>query len=47
MSVVINVRSIDGEERENLSFCDKKCNFFMSYPMVLLWFYNHNFSNIN
>lgn len=37
MSVVINVQSVDGEERKNLSFCDKICMFFMSHPMVLLW----------
>lgn len=37
MGVVINVRSIDGEERENLSFVDKICKFCMGHPMVLLW----------
>lgn len=47
MSVVINVRSIDGEERENLSFCDKKCNFYVTSNGFTVVFYNHNFSNIN
>ena len=37
MSVVINVRSINGEERENLSFADKICKFCMEHSMVLLW----------
>jgi hypothetical protein len=37
MSVVIKVKSIDGEEMKNLSFGDKTCKFCMNHPMVLLW----------
>jgi hypothetical protein len=37
MSVVINVRSNDGEEREKISFIDKLCNFMMKRPQTILW----------
>ena len=37
MSTVINVQSVDGEERENLSFGNKVCKFCIGHPQALLW----------
>jgi hypothetical protein len=36
MSVVINVQSIDGEDRE-INSSNKCLKFFISHPQVLLW----------
>lgn len=37
MSVVINVRSIDGEERENISLYEKCYKYCIDNPRFRLW----------